>query len=70
MPKRFLGHGWSDKDRDTLFIGTLPNKKQIALYQEKDGEVKVLAYFQSQPSAQEALRILDKWIYSAWGIYT
>jgi len=69
MSKRFMGHGWSDKEKDNLYVGTLPGRKSIALYKEYNGHIIVLAYFRTQQCAQETLRVLDKWITFAWGVY-
>lgn len=73
MESTFVGHGWQLRLRGVeghhmacvntnghLAIGHLPGRKQVALYQEQQACLRVLAYFRTEEDAQAALDFIDK----------
>jgi hypothetical protein len=55
-------HGWA-LSRETgaraLFIGTLPGRKSICLYESEGTSLFVYAYFRGEESARKARNLLD-----------
>lgn len=58
--KKLLGRGFSFSDKTSLFIGTLPKRKQYVLYISEGTELTPLAYFKTQELAKKGLEFLDK----------
>jgi hypothetical protein len=51
-------HGWSSKKLN-LYIGRLPHRKAVALYQIRGSVLNVLAYFRSKEDALAAMQTID-----------
>lgn len=61
--KKFYGQGWRRKDRPCgIYVGSLPGRKKIALYEDNGEVTNVLAYFIDEESARRCLEILDEFI--------
>ena len=41
-------------------IGTMPGRKQIALYRAHNAQVKVISYFKDEDEAREFMQFVDK----------
>ena len=54
-------HGWSLAGHDeSLHIGALPGRSQVALYINRNAEIEILAYFRSEEMARKMLLYLDE----------
>lgn len=61
--RRFTGRGWIISEENLgLSVGNLPGRKSVCLYTEKNGTIKVLAFFKDVESATIAIAVLEKMI--------
>lgn len=55
---RFMGLGYKLDNGDAVYIGNLPHRKQVCLYEEIGSRINVLAYFKTHEQAHSALKWL------------